>query len=49
MRYEIQSVGSSNYSVVDRRYPLRPVLQTTRFIQAVSCAVRLSLRSVWGW
>ncbi len=49
MRYEVQPIASGSYTVIDRRYPLRPVLQTTRFIQAVSCALRLSFRSVWGW
>ncbi len=49
MRYEVQPIAAGNYTVVDRRYPLRPVLQTNRLAQALSCAWRLSFRSVWGW
>ncbi len=49
MRYGIHPIATGNYTVVDRRYPLHPVLQTKRLGQALSCALLLSFRAVWGW
>jgi hypothetical protein len=50
MRYEVQSVSPSRFSVVDKRHPLlKPVLQTTRRTEALGFAVRMSFRSAWGW
>ncbi len=49
MRYAIQPTCDHQYAVVDRRYPLRPVLQTQRLSQALGFAFTLSVRSVWGW
>jgi hypothetical protein len=49
MRYAIHPALEGQYMVVDRRYPLRPVLSTKRLGEALTWAFRLSLRSVWGW
>jgi hypothetical protein len=49
MRYAIQSTSDHQYNVVDRRCPLRPVLQTQHLSQAIGFALSMSVRSVWGW
>jgi hypothetical protein len=49
MRYAIRGTGPHMFSVVDRSYPLRPVLVTSRLLQALLLTTRLSWRSLWGW
>jgi hypothetical protein len=49
MRYAIQPLAAGAYQVVDRRYPLRPVLTAVRWRQAASCVMAMSFRSAWGW
>ncbi len=49
MRYAIHHRPQGGYLVVDRRCPLRPVLNEAPLSQALGFALRMSFRSVWGW
>ena len=49
MRYAIRQRHPGGFFVIDRRCPLRPVSSHARLAQALGFALRMSVRSAWGW